>query len=72
MLVGVGVNFLRAWVPRLESLTLMASSVVLCAAAFPAMGLYAPAAPSPPEQLRSSTLAVSLSVLGVGAVAVWD
>jgi exopolysaccharide biosynthesis polyprenyl glycosylphosphotransferase len=71
VLVGVGVNFLRAWVPRLESLTLMASSVVLCAAAFPAMGLYAPAAPSPPEQLRSSTLAVSLSVLGVGAVAIF-
>ena len=68
---GVCVNFLRAWVPRMESLTLMASAVILCAAAFPAMGLYAPAADSPPEQLRSSTLAVSLSVVGVAAVAVF-
>jgi exopolysaccharide biosynthesis polyprenyl glycosylphosphotransferase len=35
------------------------------------MGLYAPAADSPPEQLRSSTKAVSLSVVGVAAVAIF-
>jgi len=69
--IAFGVNFLRAWVPRLESLTLMTSSMLLCAAAFPAMGLYAPAADSPPEQLRRSTLAVSLSVVGVLAVAIF-
>jgi lipopolysaccharide/colanic/teichoic acid biosynthesis glycosyltransferase len=71
VLVAFGVNFLRAWVPRLESLTLMVSSIVLCAAAFPAMGLYAPAADAPPEQLRRSTLAISLSVVGVAAVAIF-
>lgn len=71
VLLAFGVNFLRAWVPRLESLTLMASSMLLCAAAFPAMGLYAPAADSPAEQLRRSTLAISLSVVGVAAVAIF-
>jgi lipopolysaccharide/colanic/teichoic acid biosynthesis glycosyltransferase len=71
VLAAMGVNYLRAWVPRQESLTLMASAVLLCAAAFPAMGLYAPAADSPPDQLRSSTLAVSLSVVGVMAVAIF-
>ena len=71
VLAGLAVNFLREWVPRRESLTLMASSVLLCAAAFPAMGLYAPAADSPPEQLRTSTRAISLSVVGVAAVAVF-
>ena len=71
VLCGVAVNYLREWVPRRESLTLMASAVLLCAAAFPAMGLYAPAADSPPEQLRNSTLAVSLSVVGVAAVAIF-
>jgi lipopolysaccharide/colanic/teichoic acid biosynthesis glycosyltransferase len=71
VLCAMAVNYLRAFVPRQESLTLMASAVLLCAAAFPAMGLYAPAADSPPEQLRNSTLAVSLSVIGVTAVAVF-
>jgi len=71
VLGAMAINFARAWVPRQESLTLMASAVLLCAAAFPAMGLYAPAADSPPEQLRNSTLAVSLSVIGVTAVAVF-
>ena len=71
VLAGIGVNYLREWVPRRESLTLMASSVFLCAFAFPAMGLYAPAADSPPEQLKSSSQAVSLSVVGVAAVAIF-
>jgi lipopolysaccharide/colanic/teichoic acid biosynthesis glycosyltransferase len=71
VVAAMGVNFLRAWVPRQESLTLMASAVLLCAAAFPAMGLYAPAADSPAEQLRSSTQAVSLSAVGVMAVAIF-
>jgi lipopolysaccharide/colanic/teichoic acid biosynthesis glycosyltransferase len=71
MMAGVGVNYLRAWVPRLESITLMVSAVLLCAAAFPAMGLYAPAADSPPEQLKTSTQAVTLSVVGVAAVAIF-
>jgi lipopolysaccharide/colanic/teichoic acid biosynthesis glycosyltransferase len=71
VLAGVGVNYLRQWAPRLEPLTLMVSAVLLCAAAFPAMGLYAPAADSPPDQLRSSTIGVSLSVIGVAAVAIF-
>jgi lipopolysaccharide/colanic/teichoic acid biosynthesis glycosyltransferase len=71
VLAALAVNFLRPWVPRLESIRLIASAVVLCFACFPAMGLYAPAADSPPEQLRSSTLAVSLSVVGVAAVAIF-
>jgi lipopolysaccharide/colanic/teichoic acid biosynthesis glycosyltransferase len=68
---GVAVNFARAWVPHPEFFYLMASAVILCAAALPSLGLYGAMAASPPDELRLTTGALTLSVLGVAALAIF-
>ena len=68
---GVATNFARAWVPHPEFFYLMASAVILCAAALPSLGLYGAMAASPPDELRLTTGALTLSVLGVAALAIF-
>jgi lipopolysaccharide/colanic/teichoic acid biosynthesis glycosyltransferase len=69
--LGFATNFARAWVPRAEFFYLMVSAVILCAAALPSLGLYGAMAASPPDELRLSTGALTLSVLGVAALAIF-
>ena len=68
-LCGLGVQFLSDWTPYREAMYLLFAGVILCAAAFPGVGMYGAMAQSPPDELRNSTFATSVSLLGVCAVA---
>ncbi|MFO0665545.1 MAG: sugar transferase [Polyangiaceae bacterium] len=70
-LCGLSVQFLSDWTPYREAMYLLFAAVILCAAAFPGVGMYAAMAQSPPDELRNSTFATSVSLLGVCAVALF-
>lgn len=70
-LIAFAVQFLREWTPHREAFYLLVSAVTLCAAAYPGAGLYSPMANSTPDELRSTTYATTVSLLGVCAVAIF-
>jgi lipopolysaccharide/colanic/teichoic acid biosynthesis glycosyltransferase len=70
-LVAFSVQFIREWTPHREAFYLLVSAVTLCAAAYPSAGLYSAMANSTPDELRSGTVATSVSLLGVCAVALF-
>jgi lipopolysaccharide/colanic/teichoic acid biosynthesis glycosyltransferase len=71
LLAGFAVQFLREWTPHREAFYLLVSAVTLCAAAYPSAGLYSAMSNSTPDELRSGTVATSVSLLGVCAVAIF-
>jgi CoA-binding domain len=70
-LFAFSLQFTRDWTPHREAFYLLVSALTLCIAAYPAAGLYAAMANSPPDELRNITVATSISLLGVAAVAVF-
>jgi lipopolysaccharide/colanic/teichoic acid biosynthesis glycosyltransferase len=64
-------SYLRADYWRLQLVALMIPAAVLCAVAFPTMGLYSAMAQSPADELRSTTSAVTMGFLGVLVVAIF-
>lgn len=70
-LFAFSLQFARDWTPHREAFYLLVSAVTLCAAAYPGAGLYSAMANSPPDELRNTTVATSVSLLGVAAVAVF-
>ncbi len=71
VLCGLGTLYAKDYAPRVESITLLIAATVLSGATFPATGLYAAAADGAPDELRNSTRALTLSLLGVAAVAIF-
>ena len=65
---GQAVEVLRAGAFHVDGLPVLGAVVLVSVAAFALFGSYAPAAPSPPDALRSSTAAVTLTFAGVAAV----
>jgi lipopolysaccharide/colanic/teichoic acid biosynthesis glycosyltransferase len=70
-LFAFSLQFVRDWTPHREAFYLLVSAVTLCAAAYPGAGLYSAMANSPPDELRSITVATTVSLFGVAAVAVF-
>ena len=63
--------WLRASATGLEGLYLMLPQAVLCLGALALFGLYEPMASSIPDELRAQCFACTLSLVGVGAVAIF-
>jgi lipopolysaccharide/colanic/teichoic acid biosynthesis glycosyltransferase len=70
-LIAFSLQFVRDWTFYRETLYLLVAATALCVTAYPGVGLYTAMAHSPPDELRNSTFATFVSVLGVCAVAVF-
>ncbi len=70
-LCAFAIQFLREWTPHREAFYLLVAAFTLCVASYPSSGLYSAMALSAPDELRASTYATSISLLGVCAVAVF-
>lgn len=71
VLVAFSVQFVREWTPHREAFYLLVAAITLCVASYPSAGLYSAMALSAPDELRASTYATTVSMLGVCAVALF-
>jgi lipopolysaccharide/colanic/teichoic acid biosynthesis glycosyltransferase len=70
-LVAFALQLVRDWTFYRETFFLLVASSVLCLVIFPGIGMYSAMTHSPPDEIRSSTFAVFISLMGVAAVALF-
>ena len=70
-LCAFSLQFIREWTPHREAFYLLVAASTLCVVSYPSLGLYSAMALSGPDELRASTYATTISLLGVCAVAIF-